>query len=107
MLTIGQPSPDLNPRHVFLDATAVMARYGWGKKRRATRTSRTGTSSLRRSWSIRTAGALTSCCPGRTQRIAFSREARIARGNWTNLGDRSRSNRRACFPQPKRRLRAG
>lgn len=31
MLTIGEPSPDLDPRHVFLDATAVMARYGWGK----------------------------------------------------------------------------
>jgi hypothetical protein len=31
MPTIGEPSPDLDPRHVFLDATAVMARYGWGK----------------------------------------------------------------------------
>lgn len=31
MLAIGEPSPDLDPRHVFLDATAVMARYGWGK----------------------------------------------------------------------------
>lgn len=26
----GDP-PDRDPRHVFLDATAVMARYGWGK----------------------------------------------------------------------------
>lgn len=31
MLTIGVPSPDVDPRHMFLDATAVMARYGWGK----------------------------------------------------------------------------
>lgn len=31
MLAIGEPSPDVDPRHAFLDATAVMARYGWGK----------------------------------------------------------------------------
>ena len=31
MLTISEHSPYVDPRHVFLDATAVMARYGWGK----------------------------------------------------------------------------
>ena len=31
MTAITELAPDLDPRHVFLDARDVMARYGWGK----------------------------------------------------------------------------
>jgi hypothetical protein len=31
MSAISEIAPGLDPRHVFLDARDVMARYGWGK----------------------------------------------------------------------------
>lgn len=31
MTAISQIDPGIDPRHVFLDAHDVMARYGWGK----------------------------------------------------------------------------
>jgi hypothetical protein len=31
MTAISQIDPGVDPRHVFLDARDVMARYGWGK----------------------------------------------------------------------------
>jgi hypothetical protein len=33
MSAISQIDPGVDPRHVFLDARDVMARYGWGKTR--------------------------------------------------------------------------
>lgn len=33
MTAITELAPGLDPRHVFLDARDVMARYGWGKTR--------------------------------------------------------------------------
>lgn len=31
MIAISQIDPGVDPRHVFLNARDVMARYGWGK----------------------------------------------------------------------------
>lgn len=94
--------PDLDPRHVFLDAGDVMARYGWGKTR--------GYRNLK-DRELVPPPVMTHPDRWRLDQLMASEEKRIALAESSPAAltalDHLSTTLTDLLPQPKRRRRAG